>query len=246
MVSYRLPVVVMALKFFTRNSKILVFILVCTLLAWIGYWYGIPLWGKVSRYYSLFTDSEQIKTFIISFGLGAPLVFVIIQVFQVLLAPIPGEVTGFIGGYLFGAAKGFLFSSIGLTVGSWLNFIIGRFLGKRYVRKLIPAAQLNKFDTIIKRQGVIVVFLFFVFPGFPKDYLCLFLGLSAIPVKVFIIIAAIGRMPGTFILSLQGAFLIEQKYGLFVILSSLCLILVCVAYRYRENLYRWVERFNAR
>jgi len=235
----------MNLNFFPAKRKIAVFVIVFAFLLF-GYLYGIPLWGKVTRCYNLFIDSEQIKSFITSFGPGAPLVFVIIQIFQVLLAPIPGEVTGFVGGYLFGAAKGFLYSSIGLTAGSLLNFIIGRFIGKQYVRKLIPAAQLDRFDALIKRQGIIVVFLLFVIPGFPKDYLCLFLGLSALPVEVFIIIAAIGRMPGTFILSLQGAFLFEQRHGLFIILSGLCLGLVCIAYLYRENLYQWVERFNSR
>ncbi len=235
----------MNLNFFPAKRKIAVFVIVFAFLLF-GYLYGIPLWGKVTRYYNLFIDSEQIKTFITSFGPGAPLVFIIIQVFQVLFAPIPGEVTGFVGGYLFGAAKGFLYSSIGLTAGSLLNFIIGRFIGKQYVRKLIPAAQLNRFDALIKRQGIIVVFLLFVIPGFPKDYLCFFLGLSAIPIKIFIILAAIGRMPGTFILSLQGAFLFDQVYIMFAFIAGLCLVISLFAYRYRQGLYQWVERFNGR
>ncbi len=76
---------------------------------------------------------------------------------QVIFAPVPGEATGFIGGYLFGTFKGFFFSSIGLTIGSWLNFIIGRFLGERYIRKLIPAGPLERFDKALKRQGIFVI-----------------------------------------------------------------------------------------
>ena len=103
-----------------------------------------------------------------------------IQILQVIFAPVPGEATGFIGGYLFGTIKGFLYSSIALTIGSWINFAIGRFFGERYVRKLIPPAKFEKFDRILKHQGVIIIFFLFVFPGFPKDYLCLFLGLSTL------------------------------------------------------------------
>jgi len=212
----------------------------------LGYLYRIPLWDKITHYYGIFTDREQIKSFVTSFGTGAPVVFIIIQILQVLFAPFPGEATGFIGGFLFGAIKGFCYSSIGLTVGSFINFIIGRFLGKRFVRKLIPPAKLERMDSIVKRQGVIVLFGLFVFPGFPKDYLCLFLGLSAIPLKVFILLTAIGRMPGTLMLSLQGSYIFEQRYGWFALILSVCLVLIFLAYRYREGLYNWIDKFNGK
>ena len=199
---------------------------------------------KITYVYHLFGDREQIKTFVASFGQGAPAIFIIIQILQVLFAPFPGEATGFIGGFLFGAAKGFLFSSIGLTLGSWINFTIGRFMGKRFVRKLIPERQLDRLDKIIKRQGVIVLFILFVIPGFPKDYLCLFLGLSTLPLKIFLILAGIGRMPGTLMLSLQGSYIFEQKYGLFAVIMVLCLMVILLAYKYRDPLYQWLEKYN--
>ena len=198
------------------------------------------------QYYNLFTDREAVKNFITSFGLAAPLVFMTIQVLQVILAPIPGEVTGFIGGFLFGAAKGFLLSSIALTLGSWLNFVIGRFLGKRYVRKLVPGDVLERFDRVVKHQGVIVSFILFIIPGFPKDYLCLFLGLSTIPLKILILLAAVGRMPGTLLLSLQGAFVFKENYWLFALIFCLCLAAAYLGYRYREAVYGWVEKLNSR
>lgn len=228
---------------FSGRLKILVIAFVFAL-ALLGYLYRKPLWEQISSCYVLFTDRDLIKAFVSSFGAGAPVVFIVIQISQVLLAPFPGEATGFIGGFLFGTGKGFLYSSIGLTAGSWINFTIGRFLGKRYVRKLIPPAHLDRMDNIVKRQGVLVLFLLFIFPGFPKDYLCLFLGLSAIPLNVFIILAAIGRMPGTLMLSLQGAYVFEQKYELFALIFGLCLILMFLVYQYRERLYKWIEKYD--
>jgi len=225
-----------------RYKFFFIFILCIALL--LGYFYRVQLWEKITHYYLLFTNKDQIKIFITSFGSGAPLVFILIQILQVLFAPIPGEATGFIGGYLFGASKGFLYSSLGLTAGSWIIFVIGRLLGKRYVRKLIPIKQLNRFDLLVKRQGVVVLVLFFLIPGFPKDYLCFFLGLSDLPIRVFIVITAIGRMPGTYMLSLQGAFLYEQMYGLLALILGLCVLVALFAYRYRERLYRWIERLN--
>ena len=224
-------------------QKIIIVIAVCVLVV-LGYLYRVSLWNNVTYFYDIFTDREKIKDFVTSFGTGAPVVFIVIQILQVLFAPFPGEATGFVGGFLFGATKGFLYSSIGLTVGSLINFALGRFLGKRFVRKLIPPAHLARMDKLVKHQGVIVLFALFVFPGFPKDYLCLFLGLSAIPLKIFIILTAIGRMPGTLMLSLQGSYIFEQSYGYFALIVSVCLILLFLAYRYRERLYRWIEKLN--
>ena len=206
--------------------------------------YRIPLWEKTVYYYDLLTDREQIKTFVRSFGRFAPIVFIFTQILQVLFAPFPGEATGFIGGFLFGATKGFIYSSIGLTLGSLANFAVGRFLGKRYVRKIIPPHQAEKLDAIVKRQGTIVFFILFIFPGFPKDYLSLFLGMSAIPTKIFMVIATIGRMPGTLMLSLQGSTVFEKQYGWFVVILGICLVLIFLAYKYREDLYRWLEKIE--
>ena len=210
----------------------------------VGFWFRIPIWEKLTDLYHLFSDREQIRDLISSFGTSAPPVFMLIQVLQVLVAPVPGEATGFIGGYLFGALPGFIYSSIGLTVGSWINFIIGRFLGERYVRRLIPAAKFQKIDGMVKRQGVIFLFILFLFPGFPKDYLCLALGLSTLPIKIFLLLTGIGRMPGTLALSLQGAFLYEQNYALLGIMIGACLILAFLCYAYRERIYLWVEKLN--
>lgn len=198
----------------------------------------------MTRFYQLFTDRDAVKDFIDSFGLAAPLVFIAIQVLQVVFAPIPGEMTGFIGGYLFGASIGFLLSTFALTLGSALNFSIGRYLGRRFVRRLIPDDVLERFDRVLKHQGILISFALFLIPGFPKDYLCFFLGFGAIPFKVFIVLAGFGRMPGTLLLSLQGAFVFKQNYELFALVFCGCLLIALIGYRYRENIYNWVEKIN--
>lgn len=205
-----------------------------------------PIWEKLTAAYMFFTDRAGVEAFIAGFGRGAPLIFIGFQILQVIFAPVPGEATGFIGGYLFGLWPGFIYSTVGLSLGSWINFGIGRFLGERYVRKMIPAGKWERIDALVKRQGIIVLFLLFVFPGFPKDYLCLFLGLTHLPVKIFLVLASVGRIPGTFMLSVQGASLFEGNYVTFAILMAVCLGLALLAYRYREDLYRWAEKANGR
>jgi len=230
----------------TANKFTIPIILALIVFGLVVFWFRIPIWEKITDLYRFFSDREKISLLISSFGTSAPPVFMLVQILQVIFAPVPGEATGFIGGYLFGTLPGFIYSSIGLTVGSWLNFVIGRFVGERYVRKRIPAHQFQKIDGLVKRQGVIVLFILFLFPGFPKDYLCLALGVSTLPMKIFILLAAIGRMPGTFVLSLQGEFLYDQNYVLLGVMIAACLILALLCYGYREKIYLWIERIENR
>ena len=202
------------------------------------------VWAEARRWYGLVTDREWMRATVESFGWAAPLVFIGIQIAQVIAAPIPGEATGFIGGYVFGTLTGFIYSTIGLTIGSLINFGIGRMLGERFVRRLVSKDRFQRIDRLINRQGIIALFVMFAIPGFPKDYLCLALGLSTLPVKLFALMTGVGRMPGTLMLSLQGAALYDRSYGLLSVVAGACLVLVLLAYRYREALYRWVERMN--
>jgi len=205
---------------------------------------GVAFKDPILDWYDRLTDREGIKAYIQSWGMAAPLVFMGLQIAQVIFAPIPGELSGFVGGYVFGATWGFVYSSIGLAAGSAINFVIGHVLGFRYIRKIIPSKNLEKFDRFVIHQGVIVLLGMFLFPGFPKDYLCIFLGATALPFKMFILMAGFGRMPGTLMLSIQGEFLLEKKYGLLAGVVLISLMIVIVAIKYRRVLYLWAESNN--
>ena len=211
-------------------------------LALVIFLFRTQLLHGMDQIWSVVSDREETARFVAAFGAGAPAVFMLVQVMQVIFAPVPGEASGFIGGYLFGAAKGFFYSSLALTVGSMINFYIGRLLGQRYIRRLIPEKHLMRFDRLVSGKGVMLIFILFIFPGFPKDYLCLFLGLSVLPFKVFILMAAVGRMPGTFMLSLQGAMLFEENYLLLVVAILVSVLAVYLGYRFRNPLNNWIEK----
>lgn len=202
------------------------------------------LWGGACYYCERFADKEWIQSVLKAAGPLAPILFILIQVLQVVFAPIPGEATGFIGGFLFGAPLGLLYSTIGLTIGSVLAFLIARWLEEHYVARWIPKEILQKFDFLMERQGALISFILFIFPGFPKDYLCFVLGLSRMPLKLFLLICTVGRIPGTLLLTLQGAQVYKGNYYSTLIILLLCLVLVAVLGYYREAVYRWIRRFD--
>ena len=202
------------------------------------------LWAKLVGYYDLFCDRESIHQLVKSSGWAAPLIFIAIQFGQVLFAPIPGDVTGFLGGYIFGAWNGFFLSTIGLTLGSMLNFFIGHYLGEPVVRRLVSCETYDKYNELVQYKGILVIFIFFLVPGFPKDYLCLFLGLTSLPARVFFVISTVGRMPGTIALSMQGASIFDKNYMFFHCVTVLCILFGIGAYMGRDPLYRWMVRHS--
>jgi uncharacterized membrane protein YdjX (TVP38/TMEM64 family) len=208
------------------------------LVSLVFYIYHEGGWRDILNFYRYFFDTRRLRTFIASFGPFAALVFMAIQVLQVLVAPIPGEITGFVGGFLFGIAKGMLYSTIGLTVGSLMAFWVTRRFGMRYVEKVVKKHYIDKFNNFITHKGLYITYVLFLIPGFPKDSLCFLLGLTHIRFLDFLFMNLLGRLPGTLMLTLQGAAVKDQQYGEFFILFLASMALTFVLYLLRNHIVR--------
>ena len=208
----------------------------------IIYWQ--PLWHFTQQLWNILQDREAFRARIESYGVWAPLVFVVFQIFQVLVSPIPGELVGAAGGYVFGWFPSLVYSTIGLSIGSWINFFAARLLGQALVERFIPPKYLAKVAFLMERQGVIASFIFFIIPGFPKDYFCFALGLSPMSWRIFMVLSSVGRIPGTLMLSLQGSAIYHENYWSFVILGLLSLAFIAPVYFWRERIYQLLYRLE--
>lgn len=70
----------------------------------------------------VFTSPETLQMFLRGAGLWAPLVFVGIQVVQVVFPIIPGGLTCIAGVLLFGPVWGFVYNYVGICIGSCIQF----------------------------------------------------------------------------------------------------------------------------
>lgn len=210
-------------------------------------WYAnvlADLYGEYEHLIDLFTDRKQLRAFVLSYGHRAPLIFVLLQITQVVLSFIPGEATGFLGGFLFGGFQGFVYSSIGLTIGSLLAFGLARWLGLRFVRRIVRSDLYRKFSFLREPRGIVAVFILFLIPGFPKDTLSYVLGVSPIPLWAFFLVMSLGRTPGTWLLSIQGAkFQAQESYG-WVFLLVIGGFLLLMTYIYRARIIEFVRRYR--
>ncbi len=205
-----------------------------------------PLIVRYRELAQFYSSKRQVAAFVNRFGPYGPLAFMVVQALQVVLAPIPGEATGILGGYLFGTGLGFLYSTVGLTLGSILAFGLGRWLGLPVVRRLVSEKVYHKFDFVSRAGGELVTLACFLIPGFPKDYLCFLLGVSPMQFGMFLVISTFGRMPGTWLLSIQGAKVWNAQYTEFVIYLLVAVGAIVLAYIYREDIFQWMRRRHAR
>lgn len=160
------------------------------------------------------------------------------QAVQVIISPIPGEVTGFIGGFFYGKTLGLILSTIGLTIGSWAAFSLSKVFGRPFVDKFVRKETLDKYDYLLHHKGAFLVFLLFLIPGFPKDMLCYILGLGHLSIKEFLVISTVGRFAGTALLTLGGDYIHKHQYYRFSILLGVAIVVVFLSMVYKEKLER--------
>ena len=183
----------------------------------------------------LFTRRRKLARFLVSLGPYSSAIFILLQALQVIISPIPGELTGAVGGYVYGVSFGFLFSTVGLTLGSWAAFEIADILGKPFIERFVRRDILDKFNFISTNTGAVICFLLFLLPGFPKDVLCYVLGLTGMRLSTFLIVSTLGRMPGTYMLTIQGASLRSQHYATAVLVAVISAVLVVLGYLYKDH-----------
>ncbi len=232
----------MRLSLSPKLKRILIISFLAALFVLIVYQYNSLLWNKAVKLYDGLHDRHQLKKVILSYGPYSPVAYMLIQVLQVVIAPIPGGAIEFIGGYLFGAQAGFLYSMVGLLVGSWIAFSLARVFEKLAVEKFVSAGTRKKFGYLIGHEGAILSFLLFLIPGFPKDALCYILGLTPMRLGIFLFISTVGRIPGTLMACLQGGKAFDYQYKTFLILSGISALVILIFYIYHDEIHQMIKK----
>lgn len=129
-------------------------------------------------------------------GIFAPIVLTLLHSFQVIVAPIPGQVFPFLMGFLYGIYWGSLMAVAGNFLGSFTGFFLGR-LGERRIFEIEKIKKFEKYRERINKKSVIWLTILFIlpFPGLPKDLLCYFAGLIGVRKRDFLISLFLGRLP---------------------------------------------------
>ena len=177
--------------------------------------------------------ARHFRDMIRSYGAWGVLIAFGIQVLQVVISPIPGEVVETGMGLTYGPWWGALIILAGAAFSSWLIMLFVRRFGTKFVELFISLDKINdlKFINSEKKLNRWVLILYML-PGTPKDPLIFFFGLTRIKVSSFVIISTLARIPSVITSTIGGHWIHEKKYWAAIVLylavgaASLACILI--------------------
>ena len=151
------------LNYATIISSIIMIILVI-------YWYRL----------GIFTDQAKMRAYLANKQIVGPLIFVLIQIVQVVIPIIPGGVSLLGGVVFFGPVAGFIYNYVGICIGSLINFFLARHYGKTFIYHIISEETFEKYIDWTKNQKRFnwLFALCILAPAAPDDVLCLLAGLT--------------------------------------------------------------------
>lgn len=202
---------------------------------------AIPLLSG-PQLYKLFSDRSTLEAFLDQAGPWAPMGFVLLNILQIIIAPLPGNIIGVAGGYVFGFALGFLLNLISMLIGSLFVFQLTKWFGKPLVDRFVgqrTSAFLERLATKKGRRGIALVFLL---PFLPDDALCFIVGLTPMSIRTFTILLLGFRTPGLLVSTLTGAGLINLSLQGWTIVGILALLLLYLGWTRGDVLEDWGMR----
>lgn len=143
-----------------------------------------------------YNDPQKLQAFVESLGVWGMGMMFFVQVAQIIVAVIPGEVVEFVAGALYGWLGGLVFCLSGIALGQTLIFKAVRYFGKSFAEKVAGSKGVNKFKFLQneKKLRALIFILYFV-PGTPKDLLSYVVPLTKVKLKDFLVITLFARIP---------------------------------------------------
>lgn len=175
----------------------------------------------ICRWLASFSQ-EGLRDYIRSFGSAGWIVFLLLQILQVFIALIPGELLESVAGFAFGPLVGTLLCYGGIAIASTLVFLLTRKYGVRLVEVFTSREKINQLRFLnTDRKRDLLIFLAFFIPGTPKDLLTYFVGLTEIKLGTFLALSLIARIPSVVTSTFGGHLLGEGKYVLAIVIYAI-------------------------
>lgn len=128
----------------------------------------------------IFTSQAKMKAYLANKQIIGPVVFVLIQIVQVVIPIIPGGISLLAGVIFFGPLAGFVYNYVGICIGSFIIFFLSRYYGKPFILHLVSEETLEKYMKWTKNQKKYNWFfaICIAAPAAPDDILCMISGLT--------------------------------------------------------------------
>ena len=175
----------MSTKTSRKLINILTIIITIILIILSIYWYKL----------GIFTDQAKMKAYLADKQIIGPIIFVLIQIIQVVIPIIPGGVSLLGGVIFFGPLWGFIYNYVGICIGSVILFFLSRYYGRPFILHLISEQTYEKYMKWTANQKKFNWFfaLCIIAPMAPDDILCMIAGLTEMKFSTYVWIILLGK-----------------------------------------------------
>ena len=226
------------------RARHIVLIALCALAACAAIW----LWK--GGFFRRLSSLDELRAMIGAAGSWAGVVYFVLQMLTVIIAPIPSNVTMLAGALVLGFFRAMLLGVLAVIAGSVLIFAAARRLGQGTVRRFLDRGVMDKYLPVIREKQEMFLFLTMLFPFFPDDVLCMLAGLTEMPFSRFVLIMVLARPWGLAFAALLGGGVIHLPLWGWVILVLVMAAFLCLSLRYstriEEKLFRWMKRVTGK
>jgi len=197
----------------------------------------------------IFKSVNNFKNFILSTGKKGIFIYTFLQMAQVIFLPVPASIIALAGAIIYGPFWGSVYCIIGVLLGSYISFFLGRFVGFRLVVWIAGYDNAKKYANILNNSGKMFLGIAFLLPMFPDDILCLIAGITSMKFKYFFIITTLFRPIGAICMCYFGGGYIIPFSGwgipVWIVIAIVMITLVVFAYKYQAKIEEWmVKKFR--
>ncbi len=173
-----------------------------------------------------YDNPEKFIRLIDSFGIFGFLVMLFIQIAQIIVALIPGEIIEFVAGTLYGWLGGLLFCLCGIAIGQSVIFFAVKILGDSLVKKAAGSKAMTKYKFLRDEKRLkTVIFILYFLPGTPKDLLTYAVPMTKIKFLDFFVISLLARIPSIVTSAYGGDAFADKDYISLAIVYGIILII---------------------
>ena len=146
-------------------------------------------------------------------------------------------------GYLYGFWPALIYAMTGAIAGTAISFMLAKLLGRDFLHIIFGEEKISYYiERLNSKRVYVIVFLIYLIPGIPKDMVSYAAGVSEIKFKPFIILSAVGRVPGMVGSLLMGTMLEEQKFGFAIGIGIFAVIMCILCLIFRERILKWMDK----
>lgn len=165
------------------------------------------------------------------------LMFLALQILQIVVALIPGAVVQVLGGVLFGGFWGTLLCVLGTFLGEAIVFYVVRRFGKPFVEAVIDSKNIKRLSFLQDtKKCELAVFILFLIPVMPKDALTYIAPLTRIKPSAFFLLSMLARSPWLVVSNVFGSSLESGNLLIMVIMVAIVAVGGVVGILYKDKI----------